>query len=85
MQYNTLQYNTIQYNTIQYNTITLVNEILRGIWCCLKRDLDIDREAMLSDIKTALTFTPVLKRIEITKQLSIRWRLNPFGLKTFLN
>ena len=43
------------------NRKTLVNEISKGVWCCLKRERDIGRKAMLSNIKTAITFTPALK------------------------
>ena len=31
-----------------------------GIWRRLKRDRDIGRKAVLSDVKTAFTFTPAL-------------------------
>ena len=40
------------------NRKTLVNEISRGIWRCLKHERDIGRKAMLNDAKTAFTFTP---------------------------
>ena len=36
------------------------NVISRGIWRRLKRDRDIGRKAVLSDVKTAFTFTPAL-------------------------
>ena len=39
---------------------TFANEISRGIWRCLKRDRHIDRKALLSDLKTAFTFSSVL-------------------------
>ena len=37
------------------------NVISIGIWRRLKRDRDIGRKAVLSDVKTAFTFTPALK------------------------
>ena len=37
------------------------NVISIGIWCRLKRDRDIGRKAVLSDVKTAFTFTPALR------------------------
>ena len=46
---------------LKQNRKTLVNVLNRGIWCCLKRERDIDTKAMLSDIKTALRCTPALK------------------------
>ena len=36
--------------------------ISRGIWRCLKRQRDISRKAMLSDVKTACRCTPALNR-----------------------
>ena len=36
------------------------NVISIGIWRRLKRDRDIGRKAVLSDVKTAFTFTPAL-------------------------
>ena len=42
------------------NRQTVVNEISREIWYRLKRDRDIDRKAVLNDLKTAFTFTPAL-------------------------
>ena len=39
---------------------TVVNEIHREIWHWLKRDRDIGRKAVLSDVKTAFTCTPAL-------------------------
>ena len=42
------------------NRQTVVNEIGREIYCRLKRDRDIGRKALLSDLKTAFTFTPAL-------------------------
>ena len=39
---------------------TMVNEISRGIWHCLKRDSNIGRKAVLSDVKTAFKCTPAL-------------------------
>ena len=39
---------------------TVVNEIRREIWRCLKRDRDIGRKAVLSHVKTAFTCTPAL-------------------------
>ena len=38
------------------------NVISIGIWRRLKRDRDIGRKAVLSDVKTAFTFTPALMR-----------------------
>ena len=35
------------------NRLIVVNEISREIECCLKRDRDIGRTAVLSDVKTA--------------------------------
>ena len=40
------------------NRQTVINEMSRGTWRCLKRDRDIGAEAVLSDVKTAFTFTP---------------------------
>ena len=37
------------------------NVISIGIWRRLKRDRDIGRKAVLSDVKTAFTFTPALR------------------------
>ena len=48
------------------NCQTVVNEISRGIRLRLKRDLDIGRKAMLSDVKTPFTFTPGLKVIRVS-------------------
>ena len=42
------------------NRQTVVNEMSREIECRLKSDRDIDRKAVLSDLKTAFTCTPVL-------------------------
>ena len=42
------------------NCQAVVNEISRGIWRCLKRDRDIGRKAVLSDVTTAFTCTPAL-------------------------
>ena len=47
--------------------------------------LPIVSKAMLSDVKTALAFTPTLKRIEITKQFSRRRRFKSLRFKAFLN
>ena len=38
------------------------NVISIGIWRRLKRDRDIGRKAVLSDVKTAFTFTPALNQ-----------------------
>ena len=39
----------------------IVDNVIRiGIWRRLKRDRDIGRKAVLSDVKTAFTFTPAL-------------------------
>ena len=44
-----------------------------GIWRRLKRDRDIGRKAVLSDVKTAFTFTPALtKREGRTGRISAR-------------
>ena len=43
-----------------HQKITMVNEISRGFWHCLKRERDIGSKAMLSDFKTALTFSSAL-------------------------
>ena len=40
------------------------NVISIGIWRRLKRDRDIGRKAVLSDVKTAFTFTPALREPE---------------------
>ena len=45
---------------ITLNRQTVVNEISREILCCLKLDRDIGRKAVLSDLKTAFTFTPAI-------------------------
>ena len=37
------------------------NVISEGIWRRLKRDRDIGRKAVLSDVKTAFTLTPALR------------------------
>ena len=42
-----------------------VNEMSREIWCRLKRDRDNGRKAAFSDVKTAFTCTPALKKYEI--------------------
>ena len=42
------------------NCQTVDNVISIGIWRRLKRDRDIGRKAVLSDVKTAFTFTPAL-------------------------
>ena len=42
------------------NRQTVVNKVSRGIWRCLKHDRDIGRKALLSDVKTAFTYTPAL-------------------------
>ena len=47
------------------NCQTVNNVISIGIWRRLKRDRDIGRKAVLSDVKTAFTFTPALRRLEI--------------------
>ena len=43
------------------NRLTVVNEISREIQRCLKRDRDIGRKALLSDVKTTFTCTRALK------------------------
>ena len=55
------------------------NVISIGIWRRLKRDRDIGRKTVLSDVKTAFTFTPALR-------LSIKW-LSAFrtGAKIYLS
>ena len=42
------------------NRQTVVSKIRREIKCRLKRDRDIGRKAVLSDLKTAFTCTPAL-------------------------
>ena len=32
---------------------TLVNVLSRGIWCCLKRERDIERKAMLASLNSS--------------------------------
>ena len=49
---------------ITQNRQTVVNEISREIKRCLKRDRDIGRKAVLSDVKTAFVFNPALKVIK---------------------
>ena len=44
------------------NRLTVVNVISIEIKRCLKRDRDIGRKAVLSDVKTAFTCTPALNR-----------------------
>ena len=43
------------------NRQTVVNAISIEIQRCLKRDRDIGRKAVMSDIKSAFTFTPALR------------------------
>ena len=45
------------------------NVISIGIWRRLKRDRDIGRKAVLSDVKTAFTFTPALRCLLTTASL----------------
>ena len=45
------------------NRLTEVNEISIEIKRCLKRDRDIGRKAVLSDVKTAFTCTPALIKV----------------------
>ena len=42
------------------------NVLSIGIWRRLKRDRDIGRKAVLSDVKTAFTFTPALISFNIS-------------------
>ena len=44
------------------------NVISIGIWRRLKRDRDIGRKAVLSDVKTAFTFTPALNIFKEVEQ-----------------
>ena len=44
------------------NRKTLVNVLIEGIWCCLKREQDIGAKATLSDVKTAFSWNPALTR-----------------------
>ena len=48
------------------------NVLSIGIWRRLKRDRDIGRKAVLSDVKTAFTFTPALSygKTEFVKAMS---------------
>ena len=48
------------------NRQTVVNEMSREIKCCLKRDRDIGRKAVLRDVKTAFTCTPALNHNTLT-------------------
>ena len=52
------------------------NVISTGIWRRLKCDRDIGRKAVLSDVKTAFTFTPALSCGNIAASTSIWLRLN---------
>ena len=52
------------------NCKTVDNALSGGIWRCLKRERDIGRKAMLSDVKTTFKWNPALK----DKQF-IFWRL----------
>ena len=42
-----------------------------GIWRRLKRDRDIGRKAVLSDVKTAFTFTPALSSIYLSQDFDM--------------
>ena len=56
------------------------NVISIGIWRRLKRDRDIGRKAVLSDVKTAFTFTPALNpRIFMPRQNGSRPRTGNLG------
>ena len=59
----------------------IVDNVLSiGIWRRLKRDRDIGRKAVLSDVKTAFTFTPALTDVNRSIHLSVfRYRLNKNG------
>ena len=46
------------------NRPTVVNEMSREIQRCLKRDRDIGRKAVLSDVKTAFTCTTALTQFQ---------------------
>ena len=54
------------------NRQTVVNEISREISCRLKRDRDIGRKAVLSDVKTAFTCTPALTTIACSRLSVVR-------------
>ena len=48
----------------------IVDNVLSiGIWRRLKRDRDIGRKAVLSDVKTAFTFTPALKGLSLAQNV----------------
>ena len=49
--------------TFTQNCQIVDNVISIGIWRRLKRDRDIGRKAVLSDVKTAFTFTPALTHL----------------------
>ena len=60
------------------NRQTVVNKISREIQRCLKRDRDIGRKAVISDIKSTCTFTPSLSGYSPGCQMSFP-RLRDFG------
>ena len=49
------------------------NVLSIGIWRRLKRDRDIGRKAVLSDVKTAFTFTPALTDTSKTDTWCLSW------------
>ena len=51
------------------------NVISIGIWRRLKRDRDIGRKAVLSDVKTAFTFTPALRNMLLTSLVGLYGRV----------